>query len=187
MTAEQLIKANLDLIKDDRFQEFYDNECEGLNGSIIRRCHEIFYNSGIDPIIQGEMHNIPRCYWSTGVYKDIYEIPTFVKSIDELAFARSRIKKIVFADYGYCSKIGQSAFEYSDIEEIYLPQSLSIIEYGAFHGCEKLKNIYYQGTKEDWNSIRLAVNYNLDPTWISKDTPAGVIHCTDSDVKILYG
>lgn len=50
MTAEQLIKANLDLIKDDKFQEFYDNECEGLNGSIIRRCHEIFYNSGIDPI-----------------------------------------------------------------------------------------------------------------------------------------
>lgn len=81
------------------------------------------------------MINIPRCYWSTEIHRDIYEIPTLVKGIDELAFARSHIKKIVFADYGYCSKIGQSAFENSHIEEIHLPYSLAIIEYGAFHGC----------------------------------------------------
>ena len=130
------------------------------------------------------MINIPRCYWSTEVHKDIYEIPTIVKSIDELAFARSHIKKIVFADYGYCSKIGQSAFEYSDIEEIHLPYSLAIIEASAFYVCRNLKNIYYEGTKDDWNSIRLAVNYNLDPTWISSDTPARVVHCIDGDIDI---
>lgn len=185
MTAEQLIEQNIGLIDRDDFQAFYDEKCEGLNGSIIRRCHQIFYESGIDPITQGKMINIPRCYWSIGVYEDIYEIPTLVKSIDELAFARSHIKKIVFADYGYCSKIGQAAFERSDIEEIYLPQSLAIIEASAFYACENLKNIYYDGTKDDWNSIRLAVNYNLDPIWISRDTPAGVIHCIDGDLNIL--
>ena len=185
MTAEQLIEQNIELIDRDDFQTFYDEKCEGLNGSIIRRCHQIFHESGIDPISQGRMINIPRCYWSTGVHKDIYEIPTLVKGIDELAFARSHIKKIVFADYGYCSKIGQFAFENSHIEEIHLPYSLAIIEYGAFHGCQKLKNIYYEGTKEDWNSVRLAVNYNLDPSWISRDVPAGVIHCIDGDVNIL--
>ena len=184
MTAEHLIEQNIDLIDRDDFQTFYDEKCEGLNGSIVRRCHQIFSESGIDPIEQGKMINIPRCYWSTGVYKDIYEIPTLVKSIDELAFSRSHIKKIVFADYGYCSKIGQSAFEYSDIEEIHLPQSLAIIEYGAFNGCEKLKNIYYEGTKEDWNSVRLAVNYDLDPTWINSDTSTNVIHCIDGDIQI---
>ena len=184
MTAEQLIEENIELIDRDDFQTFYDEKCEGLNGSIIRRCHWIFHESGIDPIKQGRMINIPRCYWSTEVRNDIYEIPTLVKSIDELAFARSHIKKIVFADYGYCSKISQFAFEYYDIEEIYLPQSLALIEYGAFAGCKKLKNIYYEGTKDDWNSVRLAVSYCLNPTWINTNIPAKVVHCIDGDIDI---
>ena len=50
MTAEQLIEENIELIDRDDFQTFYDEKCEGLNGSIIRRCHQIFHESGIDPI-----------------------------------------------------------------------------------------------------------------------------------------
>ena len=50
MTAEQLIEQNIQLIDRDDFQAFYDEKCEGLNGSIIRRCHHIFHESGIDPI-----------------------------------------------------------------------------------------------------------------------------------------
>ena len=184
MTAEQLIKANLDLIKDDRFQEFYDNECEGLNGSIIRRCHEIFYNSGIDPIKQGEMDNIPRCYWSTEVKAEYYEIPRSVKQISELAFSRSKLKKVDFADYSNFSYIGDNAFANSAIEAIYLPETVEQIAYGAFSDCEQLRDIYYAGSIEDWNNIRLSVSYSLKPNWINTNTSARVVHCTDGDVKI---
>ena len=51
MTAEQLIEQNIDLIDNNDFQTFYDEKCKNLIGSIIRRCHQIFYESGIDPII----------------------------------------------------------------------------------------------------------------------------------------
>ena len=184
MTAEQLIEENIELIDRDDFQTFYDEKCEGLNGSIIRRCHQIFYEADIDPIRQGNMTNIPRCYWSTEVKTKTYEIPAYVEKIGELAFARSHIDKLLFADYGKCHIIQQNAFEKSDIAFIELPESLEMIEYGAFNGCKNLKDIYYMGTKDDWNYVKLSVNFDLSPGYLDSDVPAKVIHCIDGDLDI---
>ena len=52
-------------------------------------------------------------------------------------------------------KIGKYAFYNSNIKNIKLPASLTSIEYSAFFGSGKLTNIYYSGTKTQWNSITI--------------------------------
>ena len=47
-------------------------------------------------------------------------------------------------------------FEYcTNLVSITIPSTLEIIGYDAFHGCDNLKTIYYEGTKEDWSNIRI--------------------------------
>ena len=185
MTAEELIEKNIDLIDNNQWEDFYINECEGLNGSIIRRLHHMFYEAGIDPITEGNMQFIPRCYFSNNIKIDSYIIPNTVLKIKELAFCRAKIKKIKFTENSECYVIGQSAFEYSDLEEITLPKSLEYIEFGAFSHCEKLKKITYLGTTQEWLAkVKLSYGYDQLPVWISEDTPANIIYCSDGAVDI---
>ena len=53
--------------------------------------------------------------------------------------------------------IGTAAFEYcKQLEEIILPTSLRTIEENAFVHCSKLTRIYYDGTLEQWESVKKA-------------------------------
>ena len=49
-----------------------------------------------------------------------------------------------------------------------LPKSLTYLSYVAFEGCPKLKDIYYTGSKEEWEKIKTSKSYdyylvNSDP------------------------
>ena len=63
----------------------------------------------------------------------------------------------------------------SNLKSITVPSDVSVSYNGVFSGCNNLMNIYYNGTKEDWNA---------DNThWVDK-IPADLVHCTDGDVAI---
>ena len=42
----------------------------------------------------------------------------------------------------------------------YHPEKVKVIAYGAFLGCDNLKDIYYPGTNAQWNTIKIVENDN---------------------------
>ena len=63
----------------------------------------------------------------------------------------------------------------TNLESVSIPQSVLSIEYRVFDGCGSLKDIYYSGTKNAWNSISIHSNGNYR-------LAAVTIHCTDGDI-----
>ncbi len=51
--------------------------------------------------------------------------------------------------------IGTTAFIQCPFTSITFPASLTRIDGGAFHACNNLTDVYYEGTKEQWNNINL--------------------------------
>ena len=104
-------------------------------------------------------------------------IPDGVTSIGSFAFCYcSSLTSIVIPD-GVTS-IGKNAFSCcSSLTSIVIPDGVTSIEERAFYCCSSLTSITFNGTKAQWNRIKLAWIWNTD-------VPAKVIHCTDWDVKI---
>ena len=104
-------------------------------------------------------------------------IPTSVVSIDSQTFSQCRslttlslpdsITSIGFYAFSGCnftsltlpdsvSTIGRGAFERcTSLVSIFIPSSVSSIEYAAFSTCSSLKDVYYSGSKEQWNTISI--------------------------------
>lgn len=54
------------------------------------------------------------------------------------------------------TSIGNIAFEgCSGLTSINISEEVTNIEFYAFGNCNNLKNVYYSGTKEEWNSITM--------------------------------
>lgn len=83
-----------------------------------------------------------------------------------------------------------TSIEYKSFEEctsltkVTIPDSVTSIEEAAFYGCESLKDVYYSGTKEQWEKIDIGI-YN-------EPLNNATIHCassgddpTDDDTKIV--
>ncbi len=62
--------------------------------------------------------------------------------------------------------ICDSAFSNCGLEKITIPSSVTEIEDWAFVHCEKLRDVYYKGTKQQWNNIVIGVDnkYLLNAT-----------------------
>jgi hypothetical protein len=63
------------------------------------------------------------------------------------------------------------------IESIVLPNTIKSIECSAFEGCISLASISFDGTKQQWDSIKKGEDWN-------KSVLAKIVHCTDGDVEI---
>ncbi len=73
------------------------------------------------------------------------------------------------------TSIGADAFYYcKSLTSVIIGNSVTSIDVGAFEGCTSLKDVYYLGTKAEWNNI----NIEDDNDCLTNAT----LHCTD-DVK----
>ena len=92
-----------------------------------------------------------------------YSIPDGAKSIGYEAFIScSSLESITIPDS--VTSISKFAFHgCTNLERITIPNSVTKIEWGAFQYCSGLTDVYYLGTKEQWNQIRIA-KYNSDLT-----------------------
>ena len=86
-----------------------------------------------------------------------YEFSDANKEFSSALFYKSPIE---------CAKIGpnvtvvpKSIFQYSMIKKIYISNSVVEIQSAALHSCNSLTDIYYDGTKEEWNTIIKATNW----------------------------
>ncbi len=80
-----------------------------------------------------------------------------ITAIDVNAFAGCTKLQSVVIEEGI-GKIFVGAFaNCAVLEEITLPASLRLIGMSAFRGCTRLKKIYYGGTAEEWENLRIAI------------------------------
>lgn len=82
------------------------------------------------------------------------------------------IKSAVFNE-GITIVCNGTFFQCTSLTSVTLPQSIKEIESSVFNGTDNLKDVYYNGTKEQWADVQI------------KDCNVGLanaaIHCTDGD------
>ena len=130
----------------------------------------------------------------------IFDIPPQVSSIEEWAFASceslssmvipdsvTNLEKGVFCGCTSLSSVsignGVSSIEpgtfgvCSALTTLRIGSGVKTISKDVFLECSSLQSITYNGTKEQWQQIALA------PEW-NEDIPAKVVHCSDGDVEL---
>ncbi len=74
------------------------------------------------------------------------------------------------------SSIGSSAFSgCRNLRKVWLPRSVKAIAERAFYDCEKLDDVYYSGSEENWTAMDIGaynsflttaeIHYDEDPVW----------------------
>ncbi|MGN0521166.1 MAG: leucine-rich repeat protein, partial [Eubacterium sp.] len=80
--------------------------------------------------------------------------PDTVERIEPLAFCDSGLKSVTLpkkiVDLAY-----DSFFRCSSLTSVGIPKSVKSIQ-DAFRGCEKITDVYYQGTKAQWKKIEIS-------------------------------
>ena len=98
-----------------------------------------------------------RCYSLTSVV-----IPDSVTSIgDDAFFYCSSLTSVVIGDS--VTSIGDCAFFYcSSLTSVVIPDSVTTIDNLAFSDCYRLKDVYYTGSKAEWQAITIdSGNFSL--------------------------
>ena len=111
-------------------------------------------------------------------------IPNSVTSIDNYAFSYcyslknitipNSVTSIRWHTFEHCSSltnitipnsvtfIDNYAFENcTNLKSITIPNSVTSINYSAFSGCTSLKDIYYEGTKSQWEKLDINLDKNV--------------------------
>lgn len=96
--------------------------------------------------------------------------------VDEHAFTGSNITELDFQGLGLIS-IEFQAFYNSKLTKITLPDTLERVEFQAFAYCDQLRDIWYEGTADDWKGIQKA------PMW--RDGTSNLKIHTMRDRKII--
>ena len=78
--------------------------------------------------------------------------------------------------------IGKAAFKNCvNLNYLKLPRSLRRIADEAFKGCDDLDKIFYDGSKADWEHIKLDMQVFGSSGWIHQDK---TVYCNDGEVIV---
>lgn len=82
-------------------------------------------------------------------------VPNSVTELGYYTFSNCKnLKRAVLPNK--LKRIGYGVFYQSgNLVSVKIPKSVKLISGGAFEGCEKLQNVYYTGTKTQWNKIEI--------------------------------
>lgn len=119
------IERYSDLIDEKDFDTLYSQQCTKDLGYSVNTITGIMLLSDINPLMYLK-NTIPEDMFNSLPITGI-NIPDHIEIIGEYAFF-------------YCDKL----------ETVSLPKSLTKIYSNAFGGCEKLKNVIYNGTAQEW-------------------------------------
>ena len=108
-------------------------------------------------------------------------IPDGITFIDGASFYGCSITSIIIPEnvttIGRIDTFTTGAFESSRLNSVIINNKVRTIGTKTFRNCSNLRNITYNGTKSQWNSITKGKQWN-------DKVPATVVHCTDGDVAI---
>jgi hypothetical protein len=100
-----------------------------------------------------------------------------VTAINTLAFAYcSKLTSITLPDS--VTSVGEQTFRNcTGLTSITIGNRVTSIESGAFYGCSNLIEIYFDGTKSQWNAVEKGSSWN-------HNVPATHVHCLDGDAAL---
>jgi hypothetical protein len=102
------------------------------------------------------------------------EIPETVTEIDVQAFGCTALEHVTLPQG--MTELSRYIFsECNSLKTLTIPKSVKKINDGALYDCPKLNDIYYDGTKAEWDKIE---KINL--------IGVTVVHCTDGDVQLEW-
>ena len=157
---------------------------DGIHYSIKNSATTVYkqpYNISGDIEIPDKIIYKDNEYKVTGFAGDVFDNCREITSVSMGCYI-SKISSNTFSRCTQLSKVllGTSVQEIESgaflvctaLTEIRIPKSLKTIGYYAFFDCNKLTNINYSGTKEQWNLITKAEDWD-------KDTGDYIVHCSD--------
>ena len=190
----KFIKAHVNEINNNNFAKVYEDTNDSLTPCLLTsKLTELFLDAGLEPLEY--MQAIPANYLAYSKLTSI-TIPENITSIGRCAFSGcDGLKSITIPDS--VTSIGSAAFENcSGLTSIVIPDSVTSIDHWAFQyctgltsatigngvksisryafwDCASLKDIYFNGTKDQWNVIKK----------IDSGIKNCTIHCTDGDLE----
>ena len=190
----KFIKAHVNDINNNNFAKVYEDTNDSLTPCLLTsKLTELFLDAGLEPLEY--MQAVPANYLAYSKLTSI-TIPENITSIGRCAFSGcDSLTSITIPDS--VTSIGSSAFENcSGLTSIVIPDSVTSIDHWAFQyctgltsatigngvksisryafwDCASLKDIYFNGTKDQWNVIKK----------IDSGIKNCTIHCTDGDLE----
>lgn len=190
----KFIKAHVNEINNNNFTKVYEDTNDSLTPCLLTsKLTELFLDAGLEPLEY--MQAIPANYLAYSKLTSI-TIPENITSIGRCAFSGcDSLTSITIPDS--VTSIGSAAFENcSGLTSIVIPDSVTSIDHWtfqyctgltsatigngvksisryAFWDCASLKDIYFNGTKDQWNVIKK----------IDSGIKNCTIHCTDGDLE----
>jgi hypothetical protein len=167
--AANYLRETKHLITPNGMSDLYFNAPENTTTSVMTA---ILLDSGINPLKY--LSYVPE-YYGTGVFKGDLILPTHIRSIGEYAFESCDIEAVHIPEGA--SRIEYRAFANCPyLKDVYLPSSITAIDYLAFYHNEELVSIHYNGTKEEFYAIKM----DEDSVFSDIYTPIHLI-CTDGE------
>ena len=190
----KFIKAHVNEINNNNFAKVYEDTNDSLTPCLLTsKLTEPFLDAGLEPLEY--MQAVPANYLAYSKLTSI-TIPENITSIGRCAFSGcDSLTSITIPDS--VTSIGSAAFENcSGLTSIVIPDSVTSIDHWAFQyctgltsatigngvksisryafwDCASLKDIYFNGTKDQWNVIKK----------IDSGIKNCTIHCTDGDLE----
>ena len=190
----KFIKAHVNEINNNNFAKVYEDTNDSLTPCLLTsKLTELFLDAGLEPLEY--MQAVPANYLAYSKLTSI-TIPENITSIGRCAFSGcDGLTNITIPDS--VTSIGSAAFENcSGLTSIIIPDRVTSIDHWAFQyctgltsatigngvksisryafwDCASLKDIYFNGTKDQWNVIKK----------IDSGIKNCTIHCTDGDLE----
>lgn len=156
-------------------------------------------SNGIFHGIQGSLFRLMNRATNFNVQNDIFKFKDgCLTYADNIIYLSPEVKDYVIDAELFTSLPAYSFHDYNNLETVTIPEGITAILQGAFYDCdglvsvtiptsvteishypfalcENMRDIYYNGTKEQWLSITKNSDWN---SWIE----SVIIHCTDGEL-----
>jgi hypothetical protein len=135
-------------------------------------------NSLTNVTIPNSVKSIEASAFAACTNLESIKIPDSVTAIGEAAFVNCSGFISITIPKGVTS-IGYGTFGgCENLTSVTIPKGVTSIDFGAFNGCSKLTNVYYKGTKSQWNKIKIDNSYNGNTSLLKAK-----IHCQDGTIN----
>lgn|GEM_PF-1579258 len=141
--------------------EAYDIQFNSFNKAVDTNAHWIYNYSRTAHTFDGDVlfnknKTMLICYphYMTDRF---YAVPDTVRSIDQGALLSSSLLAVSLPEG--LKNIGKNAFsDCGNLTSLYMPAGIVSIDEFAFGNGERISDIYYGGSEEDWNKIAIGID-----------------------------